>query len=617
MDISYSQLFGKLILFLILIFLANINNKIKQIEIDNLFNDNYEIDIDFSKYSTEIKAIAIYIPEEEKKNSQINLFNDQSNHKSEIIKQKIDLAKRHGIYGFGIYYKWSIDNNIYDKELSIFSDSKTINFPFILICDFEDFGKKNNYINVNPHIEIDIDKFIKNIKKYLLSKNYIKINNKTVISISNNSENENFKQIILILRQKALENGIGEVFLLFPLFQKFNLKYINILDGVYDLSKINLFDKNESDYNISYYSGMIYKNIIFNKNYKNCLIFRTSIIEIKNNNNSKKNILKDYSPEKFYLLNKIIIEWTNENLDKNNKFIFINGWNNYNEGNYLEPDEKYGYASINSFSKALFNISYKDNNYNLGYLNDKSIIAIQAHIYYVDLINTIINKTNNIPMKYDLFISTISNQKKQIIEQYLKNNSKANKYEIKIVDNKGRDVLPFITQLKKKIKNYKYICHIHTKKSAHDINLGYNWRNYLYNNLLGSKEIILEFLNDFESFKNLGFIFPEPYYDIIKKRDNYENSQFFLHKPNIKYINLMIKRIFGKFEVGKKLIFPSGNMFWAKVNAVFQIFEINFKKAFPKEMNQTNDTIMHGIERLWLFLVKLNGYYYKMIFKYY
>ena len=67
MDISYSQLFGKLILFLILIFLANINNKIKQIEIDNLFNDNYEIDIDFSKYSTEIKAIAIYIPEEEKK----------------------------------------------------------------------------------------------------------------------------------------------------------------------------------------------------------------------------------------------------------------------------------------------------------------------------------------------------------------------------------------------------------------------------------------------------------------------------------------------------------------------------------------------------------------------
>ena len=531
----------------------------------------------------------IYL-KKKKKNSQINLFNDQSNHKSEIIKQKIDLAKRHGIYGFGIYYKWSIDNNIYDKELSIFSDSKTINFPFILICDFEDFGKKNNYINVNPHIEIDIDKFIKNIKKYLLSKNYIKINNKTVISISNNSENENFKQIILILRQKALENGIGEVFLLFPLFQKFNLKYINILDGVYDLSKINLFDKNESDYNISYYSGMIYKNIIFNKNYKNCLIFRTSIIEIKNNNNSKKNILKDYSPEKFYLLNKIIIEWTNENLDKNNKFIFINGWNNYNEGNYLEPDEKYGYASIK---------------------------AIQAHIYYVDLINTIINKTNNIPMKYDLFISTISNQKKQIIEQYLKNNSKANKYEIKIVDNKGRDVLPFITQLKKKIKNYKYICHIHTKKSAHGINLGYNWRNYLYNNLLGSKEIILEFLNDFESFKNLGFIFPEPYYDIIKKRDNYENSQFFLHKPNIKYINLMIKRIFGKFEVGKKLIFPSGNMFWAKVNAVFQIFEINFKKAFPKEMNQTNDTIMHGIERLWLFLVKLNGYYYKMIFKYY
>ena len=55
-------------------------------------------------------------------------------------------------------------------------------------------------------------------------------------------------------------------------------------------------------------------------------------------------------------------------------------------------------------------------------------------------------------------------------------------------------------------------------------------------------------------------------------------------------------------------------MFWAKVKAVHQIFSVRLKKFFPKEKNQTNITIMHAIERIWLYIVKLNGYYYKTIF---
>ena len=339
------------------------------------------------------------------------------------------------------------------------------------------------------------------------------------------------------------------------------------------------------------------------------------MIEIDNNSNNDK--LKDYTLEKYYILNNIIVEWTKMNYNKTNGIIFINSWNNYQEGNYLEPDEKYGYAAINSFSKALFNIPFKENDYNILNLNDKCIIAIQAHVFYEDLIFEVINKTNNIPIKFDLFISTISFIKKKRIEKYVKEYSKANNYEIKIVENRGRDILPFITQMKFKIKNYKYFCHIHTKKSQHDNVLGENWRNYLYNNLLGNREIIAEILSDFENYKYLGFIFPDVYYDIIKGIDNYDSTEFALHRPNIKYMNFILNNIFPGYKIGKKLVFPSGDMFWAKVHAIRQIFFINFKKIFPKELNQTNETIMHGIERIWLYLVKLNGYFYKIIFKHY
>ena len=151
-------------------------------------------------------------------------------------------------------------------------------------------------------------------------------------------------------------------------------------------------------------------------------------------------------------MNKNILDWINTNFNQNNKYIFIKSWNDYIEGNYLEPDEKFGYASINAFSKALFNITYKYNNFSFEYLNVKCYIAIQVHVFYEDLINEIIEYTNNIPFKFDLYITTISYEKKIIIEEYVKNFSKCNKYEIKIVKNQGRDVLPLLIQLK---KNYK------------------------------------------------------------------------------------------------------------------------------------------------------------------
>ena len=80
----------------------------------------------------------------------------------------------------------------------------------------------------------------------------------------------------------------------------------------------------------------------------------------------------------------------------------------------------------------------------------------------------------------------------------------------------------------------------------------------------------------------------------------------------MKYI---LKKIFSNIKLGNTLEFPAGNMFWARVKAIYQIFFINFNNKFDNESGQTNDTIMHGIERIWLYLVKLNGFYYKIIFK--
>ena len=91
-------------------------------------------------------------------------------------------------------------------------------------------------------------------------------------------------------------------------------------------------------------------------------------------------IFDNYSPEQFYMINKLIVKWTQKNYRKENRFIFINAWNEWGEGSYLEPDDKYGYSSINSLSKALFNLSYIKIK-NLKSFNNTSKILVQAHIY--------------------------------------------------------------------------------------------------------------------------------------------------------------------------------------------------------------------------------------------
>ena len=157
----------------------------------------------------------------------------------------------------------------------------------------------------------------------------------------------------------------------------------------------------------------------------------------------------------------------------------------------------------------------KEINIDFSNFNNESIIAIQVHLYYDDLINKIINKTNNIPFLFDLFISTDSLDKKNKIMNYIKEYSKTRNFEVMIVENKGRDAMPFLFQMKHEIKRYKYICHIHTKKSLF-IEIGENLRKYLCNNLLGSENIMIEILSDFENNDKLGFAFPENYSILIR-----------------------------------------------------------------------------------------------------
>ena len=628
----------------------DIKNEKIYIEVDNQFSE-YENNIDFSQYTTDIKVIALYLPQfhsiKENDNwwgkgftewvnvkKSIPLFKchhqpripgDKLNYlgyyeliNPNIIKKQVELAKSHGIYGFGIYYYWFSGKRLLEKPLDIFLSNIDIYFKFLLIWANEDWtrrwnGYEGSILIKQEYKENDIYDFIKDIKKYIIDKRYIKVNDKPVIGLYEPKKIPNLSNTILNWRNKAKEIGFDDIYIIACLnnYRFEEMKNLKLFNGVYEFSPRDSLQNSVKPYLL--YMNTLYKNIDYINTNNSFPLYRGSMLEFDNSIRKKKEyaIYENYSPEQFYMNNKKIIEWTRARYNKDNRFIFINAWNEWGEGTYLEPDEKFGYASINSLSKALFNKTFTKISINSTLFKKLSIIAVQVNLYNENSINEIINKINNIPFYFDLFIATNSITIKIKVNEQIKNHSKAKKFEILVLKNKERNFIPFLIQMRNDIKKYKYICHIHIKNSFY-IKVEEKWNNYLINNLLGNENIISEILTDFEENTKLGFVFPENYYKIIMQlKEKLSQNHYFLQKK-------IIKQYFGKLlklNIGKKFEFPLGNMFWAKASSIFQIFEKELQYIIEKEIKKRKN--ISGIEIIWMFLVKINGFYYKKIFKYF
>jgi len=603
-----SLLILTIIIFLSFNFLNDFFKEEIEIDVNDIILISKEENINFSQYNTSIKTIALYYPTIHLLSEKDEILNNRSI--IERIYNYINLAKSHGIYAFCIYYYCELEKEIFNNPLDIIIDNKDLDINFFITWNNEKNLTDKHILLINEQL-----KFLFNLKKYIYDERYIKIDGIPMIGIYNPKDIPDLKKTISIWREKAKEFGIGELFIVAMCNEKNNITELNdyqIFNAFVDLSSYNSSDFTYSNNTFhSFYSSLIDINLNLNNIYKKGEYnvyrssFQVSTFPIQLNNNITFFI--DYTPEKCYFLNKIIIDWTRNRFNEKDRYIFINSFDN----NYLGPQEKYGYASLNYLSRALFDLPLGDKNYNLLNLKKSCLIAIQAHIFYTDLINEVINSTNNIPVKFDLYITTNTKEKKIFLEEYVKKNSKANKFEILIVKNKGRDVYPLITQLKKVINKYKYFCHIHTKKSIHISELGDNWRKYLYANLLGNKDIISEILSNFENIEKLGIIFPECI-SFLTRHTVMEDGK------NAENINKIINKIFpgSRYKISNQFEFPAGNMFWARTKAVHQMFEYGIENKCPKEEGQIDGTIMHAVERVWLFIAKLNGYYYKKTLRY-
>ncbi len=231
------------------------------------------------------------------------------------------------------------------------------------------------------------------------------------------------------------------------------------------------------------------------------------------------------------------------------------------------------------------------------------LLAIQAHVYFTELLDEIIETVNVMPYPFDLFVSTDTEKKKAYIENHVAT-CKAHKIVVETFDNQGRDIAPFLQQLSTRIDSYKYICHLHTKKSE-TVDFGDNWRQYLYKNLFGSPEYLRAIFSRFQNDSKLGIVTPE-IYPLVRCWSGWNGARHAVEKLLVS-MNL-------KCELPATPFFPAGSMFWARTDAISPLFKLGLtSKDFPDEAGQVDYTLAHVIERIWIYLAQARGYSYALL----
>jgi len=225
-------------------------------------------------------------------------------------------------------------------------------------------------------------------------------------------------------------------------------------------------------------------------------------------------------------------------------------------------------------------------------------IAAIIHIFYPELSKNIEAYINNITQTTDIYISTDTQEKKESILKHFSTYSNGS-VEVRVFENRGRDIAPFLIGFRDVFEKYTYFVHLHSKKSPHGGKGLLDWREYLYETLLGSSKVINSIIYMLEH-KNVGIVFPQHF---IPLRININWGYDFTMAKNL------LKKMGINIHQHQLLEFPSGSMFWGRCDVMSPLLNQHLSFSdFEPEMGQTDGTLAHAIERSFLYICEAQHY---------
>ncbi|WP_156375982.1 glycoside hydrolase family 99-like domain-containing protein [Methylobacterium sp. Leaf117] len=628
------------------------------------YDARYEPQKDFDNLSTTIKAITFYLPQfhvsEHNNKWWGEGFTEWTNTKKskarfeghfqprephldigyydlsnpEVIKRQAEQARKHGIYGFCFYHYWFSGERLLEKPVDILLANKDIDIKFCLCWANENWtktwdGQESNVLIKQQYSMEDPSKFIKDISVYLLDERYIRVAGKPVIMVYKPHLIPEVGRVFATWRQ-FWKIKTGEDLLIWcnrteP--SDYSFEQIDAeIDAVVEFPPhvvphsrhvpkyrmIQKFAGIKSEGNFYDYRRLV-DDIVSGKDYApipvNIPFYRGVTLGWDNSARraTGQSIWFGFSLAYYYKWLRYVVDYTVSTFDDDKRFVFINAWNEWAEGTYLEPDVATGYANLNTTSKAIFGEQLKSlptfssakisTNLNLK-------IAVHLHVYFLDQVDFFVEQLNQIDANFDLFITTDSDAKNAFITEIFSTRGIQKQLKVLTTPNVGRDIGPMLMFVSKYLLEYDVIGHFHTKKSS-TVKWGDRWCKYLVSNLLGSTNNIKGIFAEFTTNESLGLVYP-PTYPLISPHVSWGEVKDRCYE--------ILKTLRLNVLLPSDPEFPAGNMFWARVPAIIPILRHNWEiDDFETEAGQIEKTLPHCIERLWGYVASASGYESKEI----
>lgn len=294
----------------------------------------------------------------------------------ENMYRQIELARIFGVYGFCFYYYWFDGERLLELPFNNFVNDEKIDFPFMICWANEDWTMQWSGSSDTPLVKQtpSVDKyeqFIHSCADLFNKPNYISVNGKPALIVYRPCNVPSPNTVLKYWRHYIHEKIGKDLYIIASIGHKedYDIDFLNMgFDAVSEFSPNaqsscmrNINESKEFVCDHFYGEVLDYSDFVTNKRYFECnapKLYRAAC-PMWDNTARKKNkgrILDGATPSLFNQWLKDIVQEARGRKDLDEKFIFLNAWNEWAEGAYMEPDLKHKYGNLEAVKDTILSL---------------------------------------------------------------------------------------------------------------------------------------------------------------------------------------------------------------------------------------------------------------------
>lgn len=285
-----------------------------------------------------------------------------------------ELAEKYGVSAFCYYHYWFNGKLLLEKPMENMLKNPNINISYCISWANEswtrswDGKEKKILIKQKYGGKDDWEKHIEYLIPFFKDHRYLKIENKPIFLIYSTSRIEKCEEMVEYWKQRLVEEGFAGLYIIETLNGVQSSHFLNnsdadiVFEPIYTLtneikkrdlySKIKRFIRSHfSTKEIIKVDGKKAYEIIQKRKYspkRKTYIGTFTSWDNTPRKGNKGTVFIDINPEDYGKNLKTILK-----RDDIEDYIFINAWNEWGEGAYLEPDTKYNFKMLEETKRAL------------------------------------------------------------------------------------------------------------------------------------------------------------------------------------------------------------------------------------------------------------------------